>query len=557
MIDNENHISREDKIKKESSELKDDFCCYNCQQNKHILNNLVDVYYQADIDGTIKIISPSGVKMFGVEEAKQLIGQNVRDFYDNPKDRDEFFQDLLKKGNVRKKIILKDIAGNKRIFEANSTVIFDRTHKPIATEGILRDVTEEEIIKKELHNAKEQHKILADNIIDSIWLIDLNGNFFYCSPSAQSMLGYEIKELEKIKLKKILTPISYTHVQKRVAGLIQQYKLENNPKIFEQSRYMQLTAVKKNGEQLPVEITARIIVKDNGELHIVGSTRDISERIATEKRLFKSEEQFQQTFVNASVGMIIVDKNGSIINANQAFLKMLDYDQNDIKKTSMADFVLPASYNENVLQELLNNDNSKTFQRRVRRNDGKILWTIIDVSPIKDEENNILFFISQIQDITTIIETQIELLKFKKITDKANYGVVMTDLDGKIIYTNEAFMTMHGYNKSSDVIGTEYINYCKNEQQECFENIKQALDEEGWHKTKEIWHKKNSGKIFPVLSSGQIIRNNNDKFQFVAFTVIDITDKKKVEEKIMKAQKMDSIGSLTMGIAHDFNNMLG
>jgi len=60
-----------------------------------------------------------------------------------------------------------------------------------------------------------------------------------------------------------------------------------------------------------------------------------------------------------------------------------------------------------------------------------------------------------------------------------------------------------------------------------------------------------------VLSSGQIIRNNNDKFQFVAFTVIDITDKKKVEEKIMKAQKMDSIGSLTMGIAHDFNNMLG
>ncbi|HPN67586.1 MAG TPA: PAS domain-containing protein [bacterium] len=103
MIDNENHISREDKIKKESSELKDDFCCYNCQQNKHILNNLVDVYYQADIDGTIKIISPSGVKMFGVEEAKQLIGQNVRDFYDNPKDRDEFFQDLLKKGNVRKK----------------------------------------------------------------------------------------------------------------------------------------------------------------------------------------------------------------------------------------------------------------------------------------------------------------------------------------------------------------------------------------------------------------------------------------------------------------------
>ncbi|HPN67516.1 MAG TPA: PAS domain S-box protein, partial [bacterium] len=65
---------------------------------------------------------------------------------------------------------------------------------------------------------------------------------------------------------------------------------------------------------------------------IVGSTRDISERIATEKRLFKSEEQFQQTFVNASVGMIIVDKNGSIINANQAFLKMLDYDQNDIKK---------------------------------------------------------------------------------------------------------------------------------------------------------------------------------------------------------------------------------
>jgi len=162
----------------------------------------------------------------------------------------------------------------------------------------------------------------------------------------------------------------------------------------------------------------------------------------------------------------------------------------------MADFVLPASYNENVLQELLNNDNSKTFQRRVRRNDGKILWTIIDVSPIKDEENNILFFISQIQDITTIIETQIELLKFKKITDKANYGVVMTDLDGKIIYTNEAFMTMHGYNKSSDVIGTEYINYCKNEQQECFENIKQALDEEGWHETKEIWHKKIVEKFF-------------------------------------------------------------
>ena len=146
-----------------------------------------------------------------------------------------------------------------------------------------------------------------------------------------------------------------------------------------------------------------------------------------------------------------------------------------------------------------------------------------------------------------------ELSKFKQMIESAFDVIVITDANGYITYANPAFVHLTGFTVS-EALGKK-TNILKSGHHD--NNFYKAL----WDKIKggDIWrgdfiNKKKSGEIyyassviFPIYTEGQV--------NFASIQR-DVTQEKRLYEQLLRAQKMDAIGTLAGGIAHDFNNLL-
>jgi PAS domain S-box-containing protein len=122
-----------------------------------IFENMVDVYYRANLEGNLMAVSPSGVRLLGYDSSEEMIGKNIaKEFYANPQDREYLRSEIMKHGKITFEGILKRKDGTLIVTETNSRVVYDEGGKPVAIEGMFRDVTERKRLEEALQIAREE-----------------------------------------------------------------------------------------------------------------------------------------------------------------------------------------------------------------------------------------------------------------------------------------------------------------------------------------------------------------------------------------------------------------
>jgi PAS domain S-box-containing protein len=154
-----------------------------------------------------------------------------------------------------------------------------------------------------------------------------------------------------------------------------------------------------------------------------------------------------------------------------------------------------------------------------------------------------------------LLETNEQLKKFKTISDRASYGNIITGLDGKVLYVNEAFAAMHGY-RIDEVEGRHLSVFHTPDQLEQVARLAECFRTSDGFSGEEVWHVKKDGEVFPSLMNTSLIRDSEGNPLYYSSTAIDISLRKSLEEKLLLRQRIDSLGTLAGGIAHDFNNIL-
>lgn len=145
-------------------------------------------------------------------------------------------------------------------------------------------------------------------------------------------------------------------------------------------------------------------------------------------------------------------------------------------------------------------------------------------------------------------------MKIRKIFDSSKDAIALVSRDGDIIDINEAGVQMFGYANKSEMLSIKtpetYVNIS--------DRIKylKELEEKGYVENYEVALKKKSGEIFYGLISSAAIKDEDGRILFIVTTIKDITEKRRLQEQLFQAQKMESIGRLAGSIVHDFNNIL-
>ena len=176
-------------------------------------------------------------------------------------------------------------------------------------------------------------RIITENAFDFIWTLDMELNVTYSSDSVYRLLGYTKEEIMKINVSELYSPEQFQAIQ----NILVDDLAKGAP---HQGIVFTVKHLRKDQTEFPAEIKARIIYNEKNEpILIQGYTRDISEQLASQEAVFKSEAHYRQLFDLLPYGGEIIDLKGSITNCSLNTQQMLGYEKDEIIGKNMTTFV--------------------------------------------------------------------------------------------------------------------------------------------------------------------------------------------------------------------------
>lgn len=142
-------------------------------------------------------------------------------------------------------------------------------------------------LEKTLKESEAHYRLLAQNVVDFIWTLDLNLRFLYASPSSSKMLGYEPSEITGQNVSMVLTPES---TKKALEIFEEEMAVEASPSPdLSRSRIIELEHIRKGGSNIYVEVRMTFLRDENKRpIGVIGVSRDITERKKDEEALHQS-----------------------------------------------------------------------------------------------------------------------------------------------------------------------------------------------------------------------------------------------------------------------------
>jgi PAS domain S-box-containing protein len=461
--------------------------------------------------------------------------------------------------------------------ELTGSSLKDSTGKIIAGIKIVRDITQSKRIEEALRQSEEKYRVLFEAAPMGIGIADLRGNMLDGNQSMQEMTGFTLEELKSISIAS-----TYVNPDERKFLL---KTLQETGRV----RDWEVRLKRKDGAVYYALLNADLL-ELNGHKVLLTTARDITER----KKADIEKDRFLKAFASSTDGITIADEKDRFIYVNEAYSKIFGYNQEELigktwRKITPSEMIAPT---EEGLSNTMHKKDVGLFCGEVPglRKDGTIIPTEVRGKGLWDENGNYQGHICIVRDITErkrmveelhrahdelelrIQERTAELVKtnetlqseiterksaeekYRTLIDNIQDGVFIIQ-DGKMQFVNEAFAKVCGYTVE-EVMGKDFAELVAPEDLEMVAD-RYRRRQTGEDVTKEyefhMMHKDERTRILVNMNVGLITYRGRVASMG---TVKDITEKKRLESQLLRAQRMESIGTLAGGIAHDINNVL-
>jgi two-component system cell cycle sensor histidine kinase/response regulator CckA len=145
--------------------------------------------------------------------------------------------------------------------------------------------------------------------------------------------------------------------------------------------------------------------------------------------------------------------------------------------------------------------------------------------------------------------------RYRGLFETVLEGVFQSDAEGRFLLVNPALIEMLGYESAGALVGTE-VGRNRFVHPVDRDAYIARLREVGAARQVELQLHRRTGEVITVLESTRAIRDAHGVLLHYQGTIVDITERKHIEEQLRLSQKMDAFGHFAVGIAHDFNNLL-
>jgi PAS domain S-box-containing protein len=429
-----------------------------------------------------------------------------------------------------------DMDNNEQIVEVQAHPIFDENGDVIQVIEYRHDITErkkaeEELIRTNRSLEEERGIFIGGPAVIFKWKNSEGWPVEYVSPNVVDVMGYTASEFisGKVPYAEIISEEDLERVTNEVitnsnSGVIH----------FEHKPYRIMC---KGGKMIWIVDYTSILRDKNGQItHYLGYILDITRRIEAEQKL-----SIFKDFVDvSSLGHGFSDLEGNIIYINSALRRMLGVASIEYAVGKNVDSYYPENDREKLINDILPTViglGQWVGELPLLSVDGKVTPTIQSISLIRNSDGLPLYIGNVITDITERKQAEEALLFKEDIIDSASSVIATADLDGNMTYTNPAFLRIWGFEDTNDIYGKQFWEFWMVEDR--MDEIMFALSNEGkW--TDEIKARKKDGTLFDVHVLATVVRDKNGNPISLMSSSVDITERKKIEERFRLAAQVSS-----------------
>lgn len=399
----------------------------------------------------------------------------------------------------------------------------------------------------ELRNSEEKYHKLVEAANDAIIIADAQtGIILDVNRQAEKLLGMrsgEIIGMHQAQLHPVEDAERYNEIFRK--------NVETGEGITED-----IYVCRRDGRKIPVSISASTI-KIDGRRIIQGIFRDMTAQKRMMDKLRDSEERYRDLFENANDLIQFINTDGSIKYANQAWKRTLGYSEEEIPGLNLYEIIHP-DYLESCMEHFRRAVNGEKFDNIetvfIAKDGSAVMLEGSCECTFKDGNPELLRSI--FRDITEHKQAESFIQNILESVDEA---FIVIDPEFRIVSANRAFSLQ---NKLSfdDIIGKHCYEVTYGRRTPCYEDGSNCLVKDtfntGESRTTFREHFDVYGNSIMVEIKSFPIKDSSGKVTSVIEVINDITEKRKLEEQLRHAQKMEAVGLLAGGISHDFNNIL-
>ena len=375
---------------------------------------------------------------------------------------------------------------------------------------------------------KNKYKSIFELSPEAIVIIDPKGNIVDINGRVYDWLGFKTEEL----IGKKLGEAPFLNKESQIRAQENFIKRMTGTEILP----YELDFVTKKGEKVVGRVIGSSIRDRNNKItSVIIMISDITKYKESDDALKESEEKYRRLVNLAQEGIWLIDDKANTTFANPRMAEMLGYKPEEMMGKHLFSFMDEkgkeiAKVNIERRKKGIKEQHDFEFLRK----DGSRIYTSLETSSINDKDGKYLGALAVVADITQrkLMEFKIKESeeKYKNIISSSPEAITLTDLNGRIIYCNQATLDLLGLSNKNEIVGKTCIDFMLPlDKKIALKNIEKTL-KLGVLKNVEYALLKKDGQKFPVDFSASIIKDSDGKPKFIMNITRDISEKKRVEQ---------------------------
>ncbi len=389
-------------------------------------------------------------------------------------------------------------------------------------------------IEKLLREERNLTSAILDVAGALIVVLDQQGKIVSFNQACERITGYSFEEIENSSVLDLIAPKDIETTTK----VFEKLKKGNFP-----NQYQNYWVAKDGSHHLIAWSNTCLINDDSSVKYIIATGIDITEK--------KQIEEDLNRFFSLSLDMLCVaGLDGYFKQINPAFEEILGYTKAELFAQSFLSFIHPDDVAPTLAEigKLSKGVKTIAFENRYRCKDGSYKWLQWSATPYEQ----ILYAVAR--DVTEYNQTQEKIHEQATLLDVATDAIMVRGLENQILFWNQGAERLYGFT-SVEALAKNANELLYRDAFPELEEIHQVLLKENYWKG-ELQQVTKADKDIVVFSTWNLLRDEQGNPKSTLIVNTDITDKKQLESQFLRAQRLESIGTLSGGIAHDLNNIL-
>jgi PAS domain S-box-containing protein len=409
---------------------------------------------------------------------------------------------------------------------------------------LANDITDRILAEDALRASERKFSTAFEFAAVGMALIALDGRILKVNRALCQMLGYSAEVLLERNANDLAHPadakLDAHLVERLLSGTVHSYQIEK--------RYLTV-------DRTPVwtMLHVSLLRDDAGQaIHFISQIQDVTARREAAAEFKRTADLLQAVVDGTNDCVFVKDLQGRYLLINKAAQRMVNVKMTEIIGHTDGEIFGGAECFIESDRLALESQNVTTTED-ILEFEGQSRTFLSNKALYYDGRGNVAGIIGISRDITNRKLAEQQIAAQAALIDQASDAIYEREMDGRVMFWSKGSERIYGWTVA-EAVGRAASELFQTAQERYLATNESLQASGGWQG--EIQKKAKDGTLLILDSRLTLVRDASGAPRSVLVIDTDITARKKIEQQLLRSQRMESIGTLAGGIAHDLNNAL-